>query len=43
MPKTPLLSRFPRTRLIEGPTPIQGLDRLESVLGARAKGISIWA
>ncbi|QWW70509.1 D-cysteine desulfhydrase family protein [Rhizobium sp. WYJ-E13] len=43
MTKTPLLSRFPRTRLIEGTTPIQRLDRLESVLGARAKGITIWA
>ncbi|MDI7865260.1 D-cysteine desulfhydrase family protein [Rhizobiaceae bacterium n13] len=43
MPKTALLSRFPHTRLIEGPTPVQRLDRLESVLGARAKDITIWA
>ncbi len=38
-----LLSQFPRVRLIEGATPIQRLARLEQVLPAQQKGVSIWA
>ncbi|KQV29716.1 cytochrome C biogenesis protein CcmE [Rhizobium sp. Root1203] len=38
-----LLNRFPRVRLMQGPTPIQRLSRLEQVLGDRRKGVSIWA
>lgn len=37
-----LLNRFPRVRLLNGPTPIQRLDRLELVLGERRRGVSIW-
>ncbi|PZM14903.1 D-cysteine desulfhydrase family protein [Rhizobium tubonense] len=38
-----LLNRFPRVRLMQGPTPIQHLSRLEQVLGDAQKGVSIWA
>jgi D-cysteine desulfhydrase len=38
-----LLNRFPRVRLVNGPTPIQRLDRLEQVLGESRRGVSIWA
>ncbi|MBY5603678.1 D-cysteine desulfhydrase family protein [Rhizobium leguminosarum] len=38
-----LLNRFPRVRLMSGPTPIQRLDRLEEVLGEKRRGVSIWA
>jgi len=38
-----LVKKFPRIRLMQGPTPIQRLDRLEQVLGNRRKGVSIWA
>jgi D-cysteine desulfhydrase len=37
-----LLSQFPRFRLMQGPTPIQRLDRLEQVLGDQRNGVSIW-
>lgn len=37
-----LLSQFPRVRLMQGPTPIQRLSRLEQVLGSRQKGVAIW-
>ncbi len=43
MPDSDLLSRFPRVRLMNGPTPVQRLSRLEVVLGPRLKGVSIWA
>jgi D-cysteine desulfhydrase len=43
MSQPDLLSRFPRVRLIGGPTPIQRLDRLEQLLGDRRAGVSIWA
>lgn len=38
-----LLDPFPRVRLVQGPTPIQRLDRLEQVLGGRLRGVSVWA
>ncbi len=38
-----LLNEFPRTRLMEQPTPIQRLDRLEEALGDQRNGVSIWA
>lgn len=38
-----LLDPFPRVRLVQDPTPIQRLDRLEQVLGARLRGVSVWA
>nr|WP_307237305.1 D-cysteine desulfhydrase family protein [Pararhizobium capsulatum] len=38
-----LLTRFPRVRLMNGPTPIQRLSRLEEVFGPRLKSVSIWA
>lgn len=38
-----LLNGFPRVRLVNGPTPIQRLDRLEQVLGKNRRGASIWA
>ncbi|OWV98921.1 cytochrome C biogenesis protein CcmE [Rhizobium sp. R72] len=34
---------LPRERLMQGPTPIQRLARLEEVLGERRRGVSIWA
>jgi L-cysteate sulfo-lyase len=38
-----LLKQFPRIRLMQGPTPIQRLGRLEQMLGDRRNGVSIWA
>ncbi len=38
-----LLSSLPRERLMQGPTPVQRLNRLEQVLGSRRNGISLWA
>ncbi|KPH06235.1 D-cysteine desulfhydrase family protein (plasmid) [Rhizobium acidisoli] len=38
-----LLNRFSRVRLVNGATPIQRLERLERVLGASRKAVSIWA
>jgi L-cysteate sulfo-lyase len=37
------LRSLPRERLINGPTPIQRLVRLEEILGNRSRGVSIWA
>ncbi|MDF1631283.1 D-cysteine desulfhydrase family protein [Mycoplana sp. MJR14] len=37
------LRSLPRERLINGPTPIQRLARLEEILGNRSRGVSIWA
>ncbi|ESZ24048.1 D-cysteine desulfhydrase family protein [Mesorhizobium sp. L2C084A000] len=42
MPDSDLVNRFPRVRLMNGPTPIQQLSHLEKVLGERRKGVSIW-
>jgi len=36
------LDAFPRFRLLDGPTPIQRLARLEQVLGAAAGGARLW-
>jgi L-cysteate sulfo-lyase len=38
-----ILNRFPRVRLMSGPTPIQRLDRIKQFLGERRRGVSIWA
>ncbi len=38
-----ILNSFPRVRLMNGPTPIQRLDRLEELLGEERNGVSIWA
>ncbi len=38
-----ILNHFPRTRLMNGPTPIQRLERLEALLGEEGNGVSIWA
>jgi L-cysteate sulfo-lyase len=37
------LDRFPRVQLMDGPTPIQRLHRIERILGDRSRGIRIWA
>jgi L-cysteate sulfo-lyase len=42
MPDSDLMKRFPRVRL-QGPTPIQRLDRLEHLLSGQRQGVSIWA
>jgi D-cysteine desulfhydrase len=36
------LDEFPRFRLLDGPTPIQRLDRLERVLGTATGGARLW-
>ncbi|MBN9982450.1 D-cysteine desulfhydrase family protein [Rhizobium laguerreae] len=41
MSHSDLLNRFPRVRLMSGPTPMQRLDRLERVIGERRRGVSI--
>jgi D-cysteine desulfhydrase len=43
MPDSDLLNRFARVRLMQGPTPIHRLTRLEEVLGERRRDVSIWA
>ncbi|KQV81944.1 D-cysteine desulfhydrase family protein [Rhizobium sp. Root1220] len=43
MPNRDLLKRFARVCLMQGPTPIQRLARLEQVLGEQRRGVSIWA
>jgi D-cysteine desulfhydrase len=43
MPDSDLLNRFPRVPLMQGPTPIQRMSRLEQVLGDRRRAVSIWA
>ena len=43
MPVADLLNKMPRLRLMQGPTPIQRLDRLEEFLGIGGHDISIWA
>ncbi|UIJ46430.1 D-cysteine desulfhydrase family protein [Sphingomonas cannabina] len=37
------LRNRPRTRLIDGPTPIQRLHRIEEALGEAAKGVALYA
>lgn len=37
------LQRFPRYALLDGPTPIQRLARLEAALGAAANGVRLYA
>jgi D-cysteine desulfhydrase len=37
-----ILNQFPRMRLMNGPTPIQRLERLEALLGGQRNGVSIW-
>ncbi|WP_325100389.1 hypothetical protein [Achromobacter xylosoxidans] len=37
------LQRFPRYTLLDGPTPIQRLARLEAALGAAANGVRLYA
>ncbi len=39
---TSQLDAFPRFRLLDGPTPIQRLTRLEQVLGGAAGGARLW-
>jgi L-cysteate sulfo-lyase len=36
------LSHFPRSALLEGPTPIQRLSRLETYPGKAAGGVRLW-
>ena len=36
------LDEFPRFRLLDGPTPIQRLDRLEQMLGTATGGARLW-
>jgi D-cysteine desulfhydrase len=43
MTDSDLLKRFSRVRLMQAPTPIQRLSRLEQMLEDRRRGVSIWA
>ena len=36
------LSRYPRTRLMEGPTPLQRLRRVEAALGPALNGVQLY-
>jgi len=42
MTETDPLHGIPRERLMSGPTPLQRLARLETVLGERGRSVSIW-
>lgn len=42
MTETDILHGIPRERLMSGPTPLQRLARLETALGERGRGVSIW-